>query len=97
MRLFARVARALSYSSDARNGVSFREYGMARRRVGVWIGFGVLVLLAVAITATVGWRPIIGPAARPLTDRKFDPTPGEFCKWCDFLPFCDAGKASLGK
>jgi len=33
------------------------------------------VLLAVAITATVGWRPIIGPRSRPLTDRKFDPTP----------------------
>ena len=33
------------------------------------------VLLAVAITATVGWRPIIGPRSRPLTDRKFEPTP----------------------
>ncbi|MEX1046645.1 MAG: ATP-dependent DNA helicase [Actinomycetota bacterium] len=28
---------------------------------------------------------------------KFDPTPGAFCKWCDFLPFCDAGKAFVGK
>jgi mono/diheme cytochrome c family protein len=34
---------------------------------------GVIVL--VGITATVGWRPIIGPKARPLTDRRFEPTP----------------------
>lgn len=23
----------------------------------------------------------------------YDPTPGEQCRWCDFQPFCDAGKA----
>ncbi|MCU1384121.1 MAG: hypothetical protein JWL71_2818 [Acidobacteria bacterium] len=46
------------------------------RRVGVWGALGgVVVVLAVAITATVGWRPLIGPAARPLTDRKFESTP----------------------
>jgi DNA helicase-2/ATP-dependent DNA helicase PcrA len=22
----------------------------------------------------------------------FDPTPGPFCRWCDFLSFCDAGR-----
>ena len=37
--------------------------------------FGLLVALAVAITFTIGWRPFIGPKARPLTDRKFDVTP----------------------
>jgi hypothetical protein len=37
------------------------------------IGLG--VLLVVAITATIGWRPFIGPRARPLTDRKFAATP----------------------
>jgi hypothetical protein len=37
--------------------------------------FGLLVALAVAITFTIGWRPFIGPKARPLTDRKFDATP----------------------
>ena len=42
----------------------------------VAIVLGVLaVLLALAITATVGWRPIIGPHSRPLTERKFEPTP----------------------
>ena len=24
---------------------------------------------------------------------RFDPTPGEQCRWCDFLTFCDAGQA----
>lgn len=33
------------------------------------------VLAAGGITATIGWRPILGPDARPLTDRRFDPTP----------------------
>src|SRR6266851_1983945 len=32
-------------------------------------------LAAVAITFTVGWRPVIGPKARPLTTRVFDRTP----------------------
>ena len=35
----------------------------------------VLLLLAVAITFTVGWRPIIGPRARPVTSRQFQATP----------------------
>lgn len=34
-----------------------------------------IILLAIAITFTVGWRPILGPNARPLTSRKFDPSP----------------------
>ena len=33
------------------------------------------VLLSAGITATVGWRPFIGPKARPLTDRRVEPTP----------------------
>jgi len=36
---------------------------------------GLLVLLAVAISLTIGWRPIIGPRTRPLTARKFEATP----------------------
>ena len=34
-----------------------------------------VVLLALAITFTIGWRPIIGPKARALTDRRFEPSP----------------------
>lgn len=33
------------------------------------------VLLAVGITFTIGWRPFIGPRARPLTGRTFERTP----------------------
>jgi hypothetical protein len=40
-------------------------------------GYGILVLLllaAVALTSTIGWRPVIGAKKRPLTTRKFQPT-----------------------
>lgn len=49
---------------------------MARwRRVAMWSVVSVVVLLLVAITATIGWRPFLGPKARPLTDRRFESTP----------------------
>src|SRR5712691_4810728 len=32
-------------------------------------------------------------ALRGIAAREFEPTPSEQCRWCDFLPFCDAGKA----
>jgi mono/diheme cytochrome c family protein len=35
----------------------------------------ILVLPVAAITFTIGWRPFIGPKVRPLTSRKFEPTP----------------------
>lgn len=35
--------------------------------------FGVLAVAG--LTATVGWRPVLGPRARPLTDRTFEATP----------------------
>jgi mono/diheme cytochrome c family protein len=41
-------------------------------------GFGLIaliLLLSVAITFTIGWRPIIGAKSRPLVERKFEPTP----------------------
>ncbi|HEX2090683.1 MAG TPA: ATP-dependent DNA helicase [Actinomycetota bacterium] len=33
---------------------------------------------------------------RGMADRQFGPTPGSQCHWCDFLSFCDAGKAYVG-
>jgi mono/diheme cytochrome c family protein len=42
------------------------------------VGIAVLVLVIVAligISATVGWRPFLGPKTRALTDRKFEATP----------------------
>lgn len=49
---------------------------MARwgRRLGV-VALALLAVLAGAITATVGWRPFLGPKARALTDRRFERTP----------------------
>jgi mono/diheme cytochrome c family protein len=41
-------------------------------------GYALLVplgLAAAGITATIGWRPFLGPKARPLTDRKFQAAP----------------------
>src|SRR5262249_32150461 len=35
----------------------------------------ILVLAGVGITATIGWRPFLGPRARALTSRHFDATP----------------------
>ena len=43
-----------------------------------WIGITVLVIVLLAIGAislTIGWRPFIGPKARPLTGRKFEASP----------------------
>jgi hypothetical protein len=34
-----------------------------------------IVVLCVAISLTIGWRPFIGPRARPLTSRQFERTP----------------------
>jgi Cytochrome c len=48
------------------------------RRFGKWILIVVVslaVLLAIAITFTIGWRPFLGPRARALTDRTFERTP----------------------
>jgi len=36
---------------------------------------GLAAVLGVAITATIGWRPFIGPKARALTGRRFESTP----------------------
>ena len=35
----------------------------------------VIVAISAAITLTIGWRPFIGPKARPLTSRQFERTP----------------------
>lgn len=34
-----------------------------------------LVVLSIAITFTVGWRPFLGPRVRPVTARRFEATP----------------------
>lgn len=44
-------------------------------RIAVIVLLCVVLLLAVGITATIGWRPFIGPRIRPLTNRVFERTP----------------------
>jgi mono/diheme cytochrome c family protein len=49
---------------------------MERAGKGVLIGAGLLVVLvAVAVTFTVGWRPFFGPKTRPLSSQTFERTP----------------------
>jgi mono/diheme cytochrome c family protein len=52
-----------------------RSWGRLLVRI---VGYGFLVILllaALAITFTVGWRPVIGAKKRALTSRKFEVTP----------------------
>jgi mono/diheme cytochrome c family protein len=47
-------------------------------RVAKWLLFALIALIAcvaIAVTFTIGWRPFIGPKARPLTSRTFEHTP----------------------
>jgi mono/diheme cytochrome c family protein len=39
-----------------------------------------ILLLAVGITTTVGWRPFLGPRSRPLTGRVFERTPERWAR-----------------
>ena len=49
---------------------------MTRWRKWLLSGFVILlVVLAVGVTATIGWTPFFGPKARPLTERRFEPSP----------------------
>jgi len=47
--------------------------GRWKKIVGITL-LAIVALLAVGITATIGWRPIIGARKRALTDRKFERT-----------------------
>jgi mono/diheme cytochrome c family protein len=45
------------------------------KRIVLIVAGAVVVLIPIAITFTIGWRPILGPRSRPVTDRKFEATP----------------------
>jgi mono/diheme cytochrome c family protein len=56
---------------------------LAVKRWQKFVGVTVLVfgaLILTGISATVGWRPFIGPRARALTNRSFDPTPARLAR-----------------
>jgi mono/diheme cytochrome c family protein len=40
----------------------------------------IALLVVTGISLSIGWRPFIGPKARPLTERKFEPTPARLAR-----------------
>src|SRR6185369_8162513 len=51
---------------------ALRKWGKRLLRVASYGLLGLVGLLVIGITATIGWRPFLGPKVRPLTDRKFE-------------------------
>jgi hypothetical protein len=45
------------------------------KRIVGWSSGTLLTVLAIAISVTIGWRPVVGAKSRPLTDRLFERTP----------------------
>ena len=45
------------------------------RKVAVWLFTVSLTAVTVLMTVTIGWRPLLGAKARPLTNRQFERTP----------------------
>jgi cytochrome c553 len=45
-----------------------------------WLLPALIAVLVVGISFTIGWRPFIGPRARPLTTRQFVPTPARLAR-----------------
>jgi hypothetical protein len=50
------------------------------KRIVVWSSGTLLTVLAIIISATIGWRPVVGAKTRPLTDRRFEPTPASVAR-----------------
>ena len=50
-------------------------WGRRLAKIAGYTGIVITVLACIAITLTVGWRPVIGAKKRSLTSRKFEPTP----------------------
>jgi mono/diheme cytochrome c family protein len=48
---------------------------LKRLKIVGWLVAALFVLLLAAISATIGWRPFVGPSARALTNRTFAATP----------------------
>lgn len=50
-------------------------FGRKLRKIAAWGVTTLLLLFALLITVTVGWRPVLGARVRPLTERQFERTP----------------------
>ena len=44
-------------------------------RMAGYTFFALVLLFVLAVSLTVGWRPLVGPSRRPVTSRRFEPTP----------------------
>src|SRR5436190_3984232 len=64
---------------STRESILGNSGGRLLRIVG-WAVVIIVVLIAVGITATVGWRPVIGPKVRPVTEKKFEATPASLAR-----------------
>jgi DNA helicase-2/ATP-dependent DNA helicase PcrA len=42
-------------------------------------------------------REHVERALRGIAKREFEPEPGDYCRWCDFLEFCEPGRRRVGK
>jgi hypothetical protein len=57
--------------------------GQRMKRLGKILGYrflGLFVLVTIAITFTIGWRPFIGAKSRPLPARTFERTPARLAR-----------------
>ncbi len=52
-----------------------KPFAKRLKKVATWGTSVLLTGLAVLITVTIGWRPVLGARSRPLTDRRFERTP----------------------
>ena len=50
------------------------------KRIVAWSSGTLLTVLAILISVTIGWRPIVGAKSRPRTDRRFERTPSRLAR-----------------
>jgi mono/diheme cytochrome c family protein len=65
------MADLLEFRPNNAHGTRMKRW----HRITLSTVLGLATLASAGITATIGWTPFFGPDARPLTDRRFDPTP----------------------
>ena len=50
------------------------------RKVSGYAALGLLAVVALAVTFTIGWKPFFGTDMRAVTDRKFEATPARLAR-----------------
>jgi mono/diheme cytochrome c family protein len=50
------------------------------KQIAGWSSGTLLTVLVIVISVTIGWRPVVGAKSRPLTDRRFEPTPARLTR-----------------